>query len=974
MKRGKRLSFAAEAWLTCLAVMISFGTGVPSAWAGSARFVAGQGWGTWAGANVAWNTTQLLYYTDQGPLSATVSHAQADAMVSAAAAVWSVPTSSISFAQGGYLGEDVSPSNVSFDGQQWILPPDVQTANESNIPVAIVYDADGSLIDLLLGADASEPEGCGQNAVIGDVDDIHQDDATIRHATLILNGRCVGTSAQQLTQMQYQLARALGRVLGLSWSQTNDNVFTGQTTVTPQQMAYWPLMHPIDVICGNYTYGCMRDPFTLRVDDLNTLAQLYPVYQGAVPAGKQATSDDALYLWGIIFFPTGQGMDWVNITARRENNGIMEDWETVSAITGNQYQQAINTPVGSAGDPNEGSTNSGSEGYFQFRRVPLDGVSNVFFTTGAINPLYTGDSAVGTYLRSPATPSGPPISIIDWGALTAGDRPVGGYTYADNAAASCATGQDGSETAPAVIDPSGWQAGLLCSWGHSSWWNFPVAAGHSWTLEVTATDETGAATLSKAQPVMGLWNAADPAGVPPTVASQPAPFNSMSFGMTQAAMDAPGADGTYRISITDQFGAGRPDFNYVARVLYAAAVTPAVIGTGGGQIAVTGMGFRQGNQLLVNGVPATVLRWTSTEIIADAPTLDATGTSIGVPVTVAVTDAETGGIATVPNAVSYAVLPDLLQKVSAPNALETGLAAPTPLAVQVVSSDGRTSVSGALVSFAVTGGMAQLGICQGAASCTAATDAQGRVQTSVTGVIAGPVTLLATEISGGATVQIILADADPVRSVSLDQTEHYVAAGASGSWTLHLSALQDGLGTGNAPVTWTVSAGLTAGLVDGLTAANGIAGVTVSASALKAGAVETVTGCAWVSVCATWVIHAVPASEWVVRAPATATQQVAASGTLNSFTVVVMDEAGHPLEGAPVNVYQRVLGWEGPCSGTDRCASAPVLKSGQDSLVSNAAGGIAVLPLQVEGVPQVVEIAVSSGSYGFLTLTLVKSP
>ena len=53
---------------------------------------------------------------------------------------------------------------------------------------------------------------------------------TIQHAVIVLNGLCVGSDPNQLTQMQYQLTRVFGRVLGLAWSQLNDDVFTGTPT------------------------------------------------------------------------------------------------------------------------------------------------------------------------------------------------------------------------------------------------------------------------------------------------------------------------------------------------------------------------------------------------------------------------------------------------------------------------------------------------------------------------------------------------------------------------------------------------------------------------------------------------------------------------------------------------------------------------------------------------------------------------
>ncbi len=59
-----------------------------------------------------------------------------------------------------------------------------------------------------------------------------------------------------------------------------------------------------------------------------------------------------------------------------------------------------------------------------------------------------------------------------------------------------------------------------------------------------------------------------------------------------------------RFVIADARGDGRPDFAYQARVLYADTIQPADTSLSGGQITISGMGFRAGNQVLVNGVPA----------------------------------------------------------------------------------------------------------------------------------------------------------------------------------------------------------------------------------------------------------------------------------------------------------------------------------------------------------------------------------
>ena len=70
---------------------------------------------------------------------------------------------------------------------------------------------------------------------------------TIVHALILIDGRCTG-SAPQLEQIQFQLIRAFGRVLGLAWSQANDTVLSEDGTPSYQQLQGWPLMRPIDLM------------------------------------------------------------------------------------------------------------------------------------------------------------------------------------------------------------------------------------------------------------------------------------------------------------------------------------------------------------------------------------------------------------------------------------------------------------------------------------------------------------------------------------------------------------------------------------------------------------------------------------------------------------------------------------------------------------------------------------------------------
>jgi hypothetical protein len=930
---------------------------------------------------MGWYTPQPLYFTDPGDLSSTVTHAQADAMVAAAAAVWNVPTANLTLSQGGNLAEHVDLTDTYFNGTDIVFPADVQSTNYQNIQIAIVYDTDGSITDLLLGSGASDPSGCLQNGTLESVD-LFGATAVIEHAIIILNGRCVGSNPNDLTQMQYQLTRTFGRVLGLAWSQLNDSIFTGASPATASEEAYWPLMHPIDVRCGPYTYQCMQSAFTLRPDDLSALALLYPVTSSNALPGKTASGFDSMDVTGPLNFPTGQGMEMVNVTVRRRMTpaeAVLEPYPIVSSTTGYAFMENAGNPVTGA-EPaaeNAGMNKAAMEGSWSLTRIPTGTHSaTLMFQTESINPLYYGEYAVGPYQRPPVAMSGSSQDILKQGVTT-------GATFSltltqTDAASTCSPGSDGTASNPAAADPSGWWTGLLCSTGHTSWWSQSVQANRTWTIETTALDETGAATPQKAQLVLGVWNATDPTGTLPTVASQPVAMNSMSLGMTQLPMPSTATAAAVRIVVADQFGAGRPDFAYQARILYADNLSPTTLGATGGQITINGIGFRQGNQVTVNGIPATVTSWTSTQIVATAPSKGVALAS-SAPVDVAVLDPSTGGSTIMQGVLNYTgQATDTIALVSAPASLETGITASTPFAVRVYQPDGVTPAAGATVSFVVTGsggGGAVLLNCGSGTGCTSTTDSTGLAQQQVQGVSAGTVIISGTETSGGASVQATITDTDPVRTVTIAALPQYLAQGASGSWTITLTATQDGSPAANVPVTWsTAASGFTVTPASASTANDGTSTATVQVANISGNSTNIIGGCVWTSVCATFTVYGIDPTLWTATITTGANQTISSTQTLAPITVLITDGAGHPLPGATVNLYQTSYAWEGPCPTIGPCPSAPVLATAQSAAVSDANGQVQVTPIQVPSTPQVVNIAASTGTQGFATTSLSVTP
>ena len=739
--------------ILALLLLAAFAAPLPCL-AGGPRWVTGPPFFTGpAGVAIGWKQTRLLYFTDPGNLSATVNHQAADALVATASSVWNVPVANITLAQGGSLAQHVSGQNVYLDSTGMHFPADVSTGNAAAVPIAIIYDSDGSVTDTLLGSGASDPSGCRQNAVTESVD-AFDPAGYILHALIIINGRCSGSAPEMQLQLRYQLMRVFGRVLGLAWSQTNDNVFTGIPTPTNVQAQNWPILHPLDILCGPYTYQCLPNPFKLRTDDISSMVLVYPVSAGPAPGpGKQVSLANAQGVEGWINFPTGQGMAGVNVVVRREagQTTVPDAFYIGSAVTGTYFRRAAHSPFLSADNSpasSFGSADQGELGHYLIGYFPMLGTigwENLLTSTEPVNPLYTGESSLGPYAVGDVTPGGstPPAHTS---FVTGEGRPQVNLTIAD-APAACGAGGDGMASAPAQVPLSGWWNGLLCGYGHASYLAANVKPGRTFTLEVTALNEQGLASDSKAMPVIGRYAATDGPDALPSLAVTPTAFNALTFGTT--TLSAPTAHATtLRFGIADQRGDGRPDFAFQGRFFYADDVSPARIATTGGKLTITGSGFRKGNAVTINGVNASVISWSANEIVVTAPTQTAANASSGDPVDIVVSDHGTGASSTISAALIYGPpesLPNSMRLLSAPTGtVLVGDPAGAPLSVQVISPDGSTSVIGDAIVFSAPVGSARFGAC-GAATCTVITDASGTASTSVTPLAAGPVTLQAAD-------------------------------------------------------------------------------------------------------------------------------------------------------------------------------------------------------------------------------------
>ena len=963
-------------WVVLRLVIVLYAA-VGCGWAAGPRWVTGAPYFTTNGQPVIWYTDTPQYFTDPGDLSYTVNHAAADAIVAAAAAVWNIPTSRLVLSQGGSLDEHVSGANAFLSSSGVMFPADVLPGNYLAKQIAVIYDRDGSVTDLLLGAGASDPSGCRQNAVTESVDSIVPS-GYIQHAVLVLNGRCTGAAPEMQLQMQYQLERAFGRVLGLGWSQTNDNVFTGSPVATPQQAQHWPIMHPIDIICGPYTYQCLPEPFTLRDDDVSGMALLYYIAEGEAGPGKVDSLLNANRVGGRLWFPSGLDMQGVNVVGRRlmqfTPDSNVEQFDDVSSVTGFLFRRTNPTPVAPADTGVSGSMGTSNccfEGLYLFGRVPmLFGFWQwIVVRTEPVNPLYIGAYSVGPYTANTVQPSGSSITSKTgiYGSYV--DAEWISFTISDSAASSCLY-SGGVESSPNAVPATGWWSGLLCGWWQygATWVGMTVKANRSMTVEVTAQDEQGFASAVKAMPVIGVWKATDALGSLPSVAAVTEALNANSAGMTSLTVNGLQA-GDLRIAVADQRGDGRPDFNFGGRVLYADTIFPSSVGAGGGLVTITGMGFRPGNVVTVNGVAATVQSWTASTIVAIVPPSRAPTALVA---DVEVKDLLTGGTTVMTGALAYAAPPpEVMALVSSPTGtVYVGTVAGTPFAVRVLEMDGVTPVAGEPVLFSASGAAVRFGAC-GAAVCTVLTDANGLASTTVTPLAAGVVVLSALGSAASETGSFTAAVL--VRTATAVRTMEYVASGVTVAWVPQVMLTDNSGPVAGVGVSWTaVSGAMTVGAGSSVANSAGVAQDSVVVGPLGVGMQAVGSACAWAgSICAAFAAVGVDGAALQVMAVSGAGQAVAATGTLGPVEVQVTDGAGHPVAGATVSVYQTVEPGAA-CPARGRCPAEAVVEQGQSSGVSDVNGLVSVTPMQESGVAEVTNMVVTVGTQGFASLALSK--
>jgi hypothetical protein len=496
----------------------------------------------------------------------------------------------------------VSGANVSAAGGTITLPADI-LPSATNFPLAVVYDADGSVTDALLGQGAGGADSCFSNAAYGGVDSFSTD-AHLQHAVVILNGVCAQTSAQ-LPDVEYRLVRVLGGVLGLDWSQMNLNVFTRSPAPTSADYAGLTIMHAMDPINCVPISICYPDADQPAMDDRAALSRLYPVTaqnQAAFP-GKQLFSENRVRIHGTVYFADANGqpaqsMQGVNVVARwiDPSTGLPSRTFAASSVSGFQFRgNAGNTATGFDDSTGQllsrfGSDDPAIEGFFDLSGLEIPNAASSAqyqLSVEAIDPLWS--QPVGPYGPWQVLPSGTfqPLTVT----ISQGGDLQQDIVMQASALQTKDWFEPTSFAAPAALPPSGDWAGTLSGSGKADYFWFVAQSNRSLSVEITAVDDAKAASVQKAQPVIGMWALAD-TGTTPAAANTGLAFNSTNLGMTR--LDATLQLSTaFRVGILDYRGDGRPDYRYLGRVFYADTAIPARARVDGSTaITVQGVGFR----------------------------------------------------------------------------------------------------------------------------------------------------------------------------------------------------------------------------------------------------------------------------------------------------------------------------------------------------------------------------------------------
>jgi hypothetical protein len=201
---------------------------------------------------IVYTNPNVVLNTDNGPLNATHTKAQADALVAQSIALWTnVPTATVNLTLGASLASDMTASD-------WANPPNSRPladateallANFSDGLNPVLYDADGSIIIDLFGPG-------NENQVLGFAGSAYFGSPSCHYAEgrAVINGFISVSDATIITTMAHEI----GHLIGMDHTQLS--------SVQGLLTSNYPLMYPV----------AYRTAAGLGEDDAAAISMMYP--------------------------------------------------------------------------------------------------------------------------------------------------------------------------------------------------------------------------------------------------------------------------------------------------------------------------------------------------------------------------------------------------------------------------------------------------------------------------------------------------------------------------------------------------------------------------------------------------------------------------------------------------------------------------------------------------------------------------
>ncbi|MGZ4815449.1 MAG: IPT/TIG domain-containing protein, partial [Terriglobales bacterium] len=809
---------------------------------------------------------------------------------------------------------------------------------------------------------AGAREMCSTNSVIGGVDQISAE-GHLAHAVLVINGNCARTAAD-LPLLRYRLVRQMGRILGLDYSQLNENVVTGSPPPTGEDYAGYPVMHPLGVLCNELS-GCMANAHVPRMDDRAALARLYP-------SGYFAATTARVH--GVIRFPrwkndAGQGMQGMNVVARLVDpvNGRVSRQYAASCVSGFLFRGNAGNPmtgyVNARGErwDADGSSDPALEGLYDLAGLEIpDGYNSATFEVNveSIRSLYNGSTAVGPYVAGQVVMPGMASAVrvtIARGAEVAQDFVVSG-----TAREPWDRWEPSSFTQPRPVPLAGSWAASVTGYGDRDYYSFHAEAGRTFTFDVTATDENGITTVNKVLPVLGARSAGateDSPGVTETY------FNTAATATTRLQAQVSSV-GDYKIGVADYRGDGRPDFLYKARLLYANKLTPRRIGVQGGSVVtIEGLGFAANAKVSITGAPVAAALASPTQVVFTVPPLN-DGTY-----SVVVSDPATGATSEMTDALIVGSAgAKLALLIGANPQVPVGTVAPNPMKVQVVDGTTGAPVSGATVLFSAPSSVSVVGCSQ--MPCSLLTDQNGVASVQMKVNSAGASVVTATLPTGGtayATVNGIAADLE----ITLAQPNVYIVSGATLSVPVTAMVVVNGKPAAGKNLDFLKNYGTaTVAPASALTGVDGTAASAVNVTAIASDVNISACVAPADAPCRTLLIHPVASGDLQLQKVSGDAQVISVGQSFSPVVLRTTDKLGNPVAGVKttfeVLIYRATAG--DAQQSTDEVSTTrhadPVVISSAIVTATTDAAGLAVLPLvSVPSQPVVVKIRASAANW-----------